>query len=251
MSNSFMSDQSKHYLIRRDSSIEELIYNSQVIARLSGQSIYVMDCCCLKFLFVSDNPLFLCGYTPRNVVRMSFLFYKKIVHPDDRDMIMNISIEALKVFSQYPKDECIRLVMSYNFRITNPFNGQTTMIDHSFIPMYFTSDGKISTGICLVRPSTEILSGHAFIKKDGITPLYTYTGDDGWITVKNKITVTLTEREKEILRVTIQGYNNYEIASVLSIDINTVKSHKKNIFKKLKVNNIAEAIIYATNNNFF
>ncbi|GEM_PF-5560834 len=41
------------------------------------------------------------------------------------------------------------------------------------------------------------------------------------------------------------------IANILSIDVNTIKAHKMNIFQKLKVNNIAEAIVYASNNNLF
>lgn len=234
-----------------DNSSQELIYNSQIIARLSGQSLYIMDCRHLKFLYVSDNPLFLCGYTPRNVARMSFLFYKKVVHPDDLDLIMNISIEALDIFSKYKVEECTNLVMSYDFRIINPFNKQTTMINHSFIPAYYTPEGFISEGICLVRPSTQIISGNAFIKENGLTPLYNYLARGGWTAVKEHKDIAITDREKQILRITIQGYNNNEIAELLSIDVNTVKTHKKNIFRKLNVNNIAEAIIYASNNNLF
>lgn len=233
----------------KSNSVEGLIYNSQVMSRVSGQSLYIMDCRHLKFLYVSDNPLFLCGYRPRDVVRMSFLFYKKVAHPEDLDRIMNISIEALSVYTKYTREECTRMVMSYDFRIINPFTHQTVMINHSFIPAYFTPEGFISEGICLVRPSTQSDSGNALIKQNGITPLYEYSAGKGWMPIANYKTITITDREKQILRITIQGYNNIEISEILSIDINTVKAHKKNIFKKLKVNNIAEAIVYASNNN--
>lgn len=52
----------------------------------------------------------------------------------------------------------------------------------------------------------------------------------------------LTEREIEILKLLIKGFMNKEIASILSLSQNTVKSHVKNIFSKLEVNDRAEAV---------
>lgn len=45
----------------------------------------------------------------------------------------------------------------------------------------------------------------------------------------------LTEREKDIIKLIIEGLNNNEIADKLYISIHTVKSHIENIFKKMKV----------------
>lgn len=51
----------------------------------------------------------------------------------------------------------------------------------------------------------------------------------------------LTIREREILVCIAKGKGNKEISSMLFISIETVKSHVKNIFKKLKVKNRVEA----------
>lgn len=227
--------------------MQELIHIAQIMAQGSGQSMYILDLLHLKFSYVSDNSLFLCGYSPRNVKRMSTLFYKKVVHPEDLDLIMHISMESLGIFGQYSKEEASSLVMSYDFRIINPFNRQIRMIHHRFIPIHFTPEGRIADGACFVFPSTKMTAGHAEIRLDGVKPIYQYIEGKGWIAFKQVNPVTLTDRERQILSITIQGYNNKEIADLLSIDINTVKAHKKNIFKKLKVRNIAEAIIYASN----
>jgi len=51
----------------------------------------------------------------------------------------------------------------------------------------------------------------------------------------------LTMREKEVLRFITDAKENKEIAEILFISTETVKSHVKNLFKKLKVKNRMEA----------
>lgn len=55
----------------------------------------------------------------------------------------------------------------------------------------------------------------------------------------------LTERELLVLRLVASGATNSEIAEKLSISINTVKSHLKNILGKLQLENRTQAATYA------
>jgi DNA-binding NarL/FixJ family response regulator len=55
----------------------------------------------------------------------------------------------------------------------------------------------------------------------------------------------LTERELYVLRLVASGATNSEIAEKLSISINTVKSHLKNILGKLQLENRTQAATYA------
>ncbi|HTP00176.1 MAG TPA: response regulator transcription factor [Anaerolineales bacterium] len=55
----------------------------------------------------------------------------------------------------------------------------------------------------------------------------------------------LTERELLVLRLVAGGASNAEIADSLSISINTVKSHLKNILEKLQLDNRTQAATYA------
>ena len=52
----------------------------------------------------------------------------------------------------------------------------------------------------------------------------------------------ITPREKEILRLVANGQSTKQIASELNISIRTVESHRINMLRKLKVNNMAELI---------
>jgi DNA-binding NarL/FixJ family response regulator len=56
----------------------------------------------------------------------------------------------------------------------------------------------------------------------------------------------LTQRQKDVLRLILKGYNNERIALELAIAPNTVKQHAHAIFTALGVSSRAEAVIAAT-----
>jgi len=55
----------------------------------------------------------------------------------------------------------------------------------------------------------------------------------------------LTERELEVIRLIDREYTNKKIAEVLFISERTVETHRKNIFRKTKTNNVIGLIKYA------
>ncbi len=57
--------------------------------------------------------------------------------------------------------------------------------------------------------------------------------------------VDLTEREREVLALVVQGQSNQQIADGMVISLATVKAHISNILSKLGVASRAEAIAYA------
>ena len=61
----------------------------------------------------------------------------------------------------------------------------------------------------------------------------------------NQPVFDLTEREREVLNLVVQGNSNQQIAAALVISLATVKAHISNILSKLQVSSRAEAIAYA------
>ncbi len=59
----------------------------------------------------------------------------------------------------------------------------------------------------------------------------------------------LSRREIEVLKLIVEEYTAKEIAEVLCISQHTVESHRKNIFSKLNVKNVAGVVKYAIENN--
>ncbi len=66
-----------------------------------------------------------------------------------------------------------------------------------------------------------------------------------------KTTITassLTRREKEILGLIASGMTNPEIAEKLFLSTDTIKTHRKNMMRKLNVNNTAALVKFALEN---
>lgn len=57
----------------------------------------------------------------------------------------------------------------------------------------------------------------------------------------------LTAREKEILNLLVKGYTRKMVASGCNLSIHTVNTHIKNVYEKLQVNSVSEAVVKALN----
>ena len=60
---------------------------AQAFAQSTYQSIYIIDYFRKNFLYVSDNPLFLCGHTADEVRQMGYGFYINNVPADEQPML--------------------------------------------------------------------------------------------------------------------------------------------------------------------
>jgi len=56
---------------------------------------------------------------------------------------------------------------------------------------------------------------------------------------------TLTNREREVFQMMVEGYSTKKIAGILCLSPSTIKSHRSNIMEKLKMDNISKLIQYA------
>lgn len=56
---------------------------------------------------------------------------------------------------------------------------------------------------------------------------------------------TLSNREREVFQMMVEGRTTKEIADTLCVSMSTVKSHRTNIMEKLKMDNLSKLIQYA------
>lgn len=59
----------------------------------------------------------------------------------------------------------------------------------------------------------------------------------------------MSVREREILKLLAEGYNNKEISDMLMISVKTVETHRANIMRKNNFKNITELVLYAARNH--
>lgn len=60
---------------------------------------------------------------------------------------------------------------------------------------------------------------------------------------------TMSTREREILQLLAEGYNNKDVSEKLNLSIKTVETHRANIMRKMGFKNITELVLYAVRNH--
>ncbi|AHM60159.1 two component transcriptional regulator, LuxR family protein [Flammeovirgaceae bacterium 311] len=87
----------------------------------------------------------------------------------------------------------------------------------------------------------QVLAGHRYLSREVSdvlsSSLLTPATDDSSHRLGG-----LSEREVEIVKLIASGYTTSQIADKLCVSIKTVESHRRNIFKKLDVKNVAQMI---------
>ena len=220
-----------------------VIYAFDALARLTYHSVYVIDYYRKNFLYVSDNPLFLCALQPQEVKERGYAFYFDHVPEDELDMLLEINRAGFAFFSRTPVEDRIRLSISYDFHILNRNN--RILINHKQTPIMLAGNGNIWLAACIVSPASRHTAGNveAFMAGKGVSWRYSFVSRK-W---EQKENPALKDREREIIMLASQGLTMNEIAGELHITPSAVKYHKKNLFERLDVKNISEALSVVSN----
>ncbi|WHF51461.1 helix-turn-helix transcriptional regulator [Chryseobacterium gotjawalense] len=216
----------------------------RAVSRLTYMSMYVIDYQLKEFEYVSDNPFFLCGHTPEEVMKLGYAFYFKHVSPEDLEMLIKVNEIGFNFFDRIPLTDRKSYSISYDFHLLNA--KEKILVNHKLTPIFITEEGKIWKALCLVSLSANTYSGNIILSKEGEDSFWELNISNAeWHKMEK---MKLTDRELQILRLHAQGLTISQIALQIFISIDTVKFHRKKLFDKLHVKNIAEALAYATNN---
>ena len=148
-------------------------------------------------------------------------FYNKIIDPNDR---------------QYYK-------RSFQYRVQD-INGIYRLILHQSVMIF--DERNIFSGKGLIwfsdisKYSTERGEGISFLDNRGLNSHLNITSIDQLKEANEE----LSSREIQILRLLSEGYKSKDIASVLDISYDTVRTHRNNILKKKSFKNISQALAH-------
>ncbi|WP_421872767.1 response regulator [Marinoscillum sp.] len=97
---------------------------------------------------------------------------------------------------------------------------------------------KNNTGKELIDAVLRVMSGKQYYDRIG-----TFNSEEEEVTQYK-----LSERELEIIKLMSEGMTSGEIAEKLFLSDHTVKTHRKNILRKLNVNNSSQAVQFCLSN---
>lgn len=81
--------------------LSTLTRTAEAFARVTYQGIYLIGYYRQELLYVSDNPLFLCGHTAEKVRGLGYRFYLKHVPETDQKMLVELNRSSFKLFGAF------------------------------------------------------------------------------------------------------------------------------------------------------
>lgn len=196
----------------------------------------------LSFDFISKNMYPCLGIDPELLRKDAMRYFWSRIHPED----VKPWLEALNALMKYTLEEVDpsdRDKMSYtwNYRFKNG-NDEYVNIIQNTTPLEFDSEMKPVMGLA----HYTVLNQHTKLNIIGAAKFLNanneyenrYYNDFS----QKALTNSITNRERDVVRLLVLNHTSKEIANRLNISSNTVDTHRRNILKKLKVSTTGELV---------
>jgi len=188
--------------------------------------------------FVSKEVENVLGYPPGDY-NMQLL--NETIHPDDRSWFLAFGNYLIDFFSQLPVKKLTKYKVRYDIRVRKKNGDFTRMLYQGILIEHDDNGGFLRT--------LSVLTDISYLKQEGV-PVLSFIGIDDepsyYDVAKNNIYIeskdALTSREKQVLKLLIEGKLSKEISGILKISKQTVDTHRKNMLHKKKLNNTGELI---------
>ena len=221
--------------------LSQYIEMAEAFAAMSYQGVYLLDTDTNKFVYTSDSPILRCGFSKEE---MGLIDWKVLAMkiPDDEESLIEDARNKLElVYKGIPIEIRKKFMIYLNFHVR--CEGRKRMVCHKLRMLDFDANGLPHLILALVSPSVH----------EGDAIFFAGTRSEGYIFVFNNENrawepvepVHLSDDEREMLRLTMQGNTLEQMGSIMCKSIETIKFYRRQVFLKLNVKNIAKAIAYA------
>ena len=222
---------------------DTFLRTAEAFANTTYQSVYIIDYFRKNFLYVSTNPLFLCGMSAESVKNEGYQFYIDHVPSDEVDMLLEINKAGFSFINDIPLEEKRKYTISYDFHLVN--GREKILITHKLTALACQTDGAVWLGLSVVSLSSHSDAGHVTMHCRDKSEFWEY--DLSGHTWQKRAAPALNETDKAIIILSSQGLTINAIAERVHLAADSVKTARRRLYVKLGVSNISEAISYATN----
>lgn len=220
----------------------------ELLASVGNSAIVVMDIYTGKPLYISECFFRILGIEGFIIQKDISEFLPAYIHPVDFPLLAQEKFSNFCFLLNLPAKHKTDYKEIFQYRIQTDRNKYIWVIEQQQVVMLDDyGNARITLSVVDVSPNQQKenkFESHIFNYKTGELLPAEQTDRD----VLSAL--SLTEREKEILRMIQQGFLSKEISAKLSISFHTVNTHRQNILKKLNANNSLEAISYAEKMGF-
>lgn len=210
---------------------------------------YILNIPSLQMEYINENVVNILGINTPDELSPESIFQR--LHPLDVDRFVAHEARLTEFFRKLPPEKVTKYKVSYDYRIRRA-DGSYIWILMQTVTIQTNDEGAVIRVLGVHTDITHLKtddtpSGLSLIGLDGEP---SFLNMDVPATIHISGNSMLTRREREILRMMLDGKTSGEIAQQLFISLHTVSTHRKNILAKSGCRNIPELLVLAVTNRW-
>jgi DNA-binding CsgD family transcriptional regulator len=196
----------------------------------------------LTFEFISKNMTTCIGLDKDTLLNEGMRNFWNRIHPEDIELWLK-ALNDLMVFTleEIPIEKRKRMSYTWNYRLKNASDTYVNIIQNT-TPLEFDEEMKPIIGLA----HYTVLDSK--IKMPITATAKLLNNNNEYETMyfnnfsQNLLTNSLSNRERDVIRLLTINKSSKEIAEDLNISPNTVDTHRRNILKKLNISSTGELV---------
>ncbi|MCX2743043.1 LuxR C-terminal-related transcriptional regulator [Mangrovivirga sp. M17] len=193
-----------------------------------------------KYEFITKNVEHCTGLKLQDLYRDGVNYILSRIHPDETEQWHMIVGEIVNEIIRLPEKQRLKTNFQLHYRLKNG-SGKYINISDGHIPIALNNEGIPY----LFLSQVTVLGSGGKSKPKGILMCLNENNEYDIIfktpDKASKEDLCLSKREIEVLNYVGKGLTSKDIAEKIHVSKETVDKHRKNIIKKLDVNNVVEA----------
>ncbi|MCF8233278.1 MAG: LuxR C-terminal-related transcriptional regulator [Bacteroidales bacterium] len=211
---------------------------------MKNSSIAIFDLYKREHVFISSRNESILGYGSDRIFRDPMLHLAVLIHPDDLLILTKNGLKYFRLGIEYARNN--KNIHDYkyitDYRIRKKSGKYVRVVEqHILLETDKSNNLWLAMSVMDLSPDNDLATPcRVRLLNTRTGELFTFQDEE------NGRRGILSKREKEILHLISEGMPSKLIADKLFISTHTVNTHRQNIIEKMKVNNSAEAVQYAS-----
>lgn len=222
--------------------LEQMLNAVDASSRVNSLSSFVINFDTHELIYRADRLIYLDELSHKDFQRDCANPYWSIISEDTLEKLLAIKDKYVAINEALSREDYQKHICTIDYPIS--IRGHEFYITQRFTPLILRPDGITKIGLFTIANSSRHEMDSMIIAPTG--QRWKFDFEDNCYK-EYDLGVTLSLVEKAILQRAQKGMTSEEIAQNLYISINTVKTHRMKIFKKLGVETIAEALTVVGN----
>lgn len=213
------------------------------LSRLSYRNIAIANMATDEILYLSENCTTSIGISREEILEEGIESFALHISEDD----VHILKAAREAYRQFFSDEAIEdpsmYTLSFDVHVRSQKTGILNLVHFQLTPITVPNNAAENLFFCMTSLSPHKQSGIIEMMDIRDRAYWQYnTSSKHWYMLPD---ITLKKEEIEVIKLSAQGLSILEMSHVMNKSFDTIKFYRKVLFKKLKVENITEAVSYA------